>query len=920
MLLFRLLILTGVVTLRSFSFLFAQAPCTNFGRDGIARAPFAHQTSVTDLVIDQQGRWVMTGSYTDDLGMDLFVARFTSDGQPDFSFGKAGFTAVDAGQFGAADMGHVVAIASNGITLVGGGGPSGPRLAAFNLAGNPSSGFGSSGIQVYPGTGPVTSLVVSGTQVYALYPNEGGFSISAISSLGQIITGFGVSGSVVVATPDSVVKDFVGRLIQQPDGKLIAAVVTVSSAPDSNLLRIYRFEADGSLDPTWANNGLWVESEPAPYRVRSLALQTDGSLLVAGDRRDESQGITYPTAHRFSADGMPDFSYNGSGNSVFPATAQMGGAVLGDNDRWYFVGTEINSTETRFLLGAWDNTGVAVSSFGNVPFLPNDPIVEQGQLYGLQRLSDGSFLAWGDITLSNQRTHGLLARLTADGDPIASFARDGYQYLDLVEQSFAVVAKPLFNGKIVSAGTFGTNRFSSGQVAPALARFLPDGQPDSTFGFRGIVSYDLGADILTYFHSLEVLPDGKLIAAGKHNSASEFMAARFLPDGTPDSLFDGDGFAIFKAGCFSCPSDLRKAIRYAQGRYLLAGQVGFVLGSVFKDAGMVMLKGDGTRDSTFGQNGVVRVARSPRDERFNDVAALPDGSILACGGASFFSASTGPKEELFIMKFQPDGDPDLSFGDTSLFIMDMGGLRDDFLFLRVMGSGDIVAAYQTQATIDDSSRRLGLVRLTPDGELDTDFGNQGMVELDVPATEDYRLEGLNVATNGDLLLTGRYKQQLGTSFTFIARYDSLGQLRSDFGTDGVYLQMQPLTTLNGNPLLLEDERMLLPGDIGNYEGYSLICVDVDPDPINIVASSSVMELILFPNPTRSALTVDWSIPLEKRGRLQVIDMQGRIRQVSSLIPGQVSWRGHLHELPIGLYWIRVESEGRQWIGKLGKNE
>src|SRR5688572_19568099 len=95
------------------------------------------------------------------------------------------------------------------------------------------------------------------------------------------------------------------------------------------------------------------------------------------------------------------------------------------------------------------------------------------------------------------------------------------------------------DGKIVVAGSaaFGVDDF-------ALARYNPDGSPDTSFDGDGKVSTPFGitTDVI---YAMAIQPDGKIIAAGSSGAASvggtDFALARYNTDGSLDTSFDGDG-------------------------------------------------------------------------------------------------------------------------------------------------------------------------------------------------------------------------------------------------------------------------------------------------------------------------------------------------------------------------------------------
>ena len=82
----------------------------------------------------------------------------------------------------------------------------------------------------------------------------------------------------------------------------------------------------------------------------------------------------------------------------------------------------------------------------------------------------------------------------------------------------------------------------------ALARYLPNGSLDPTFGGDGKVTTDVGANA----HGASALqPDGKIVAAGE--STIGFALARYLSNGSLDPTFSGGGkvFTDFGGGTLS---------------------------------------------------------------------------------------------------------------------------------------------------------------------------------------------------------------------------------------------------------------------------------------------------------------------------------------------------------------------------------
>ena len=121
------------------------------------------------------------------------------------------------------------------------------------------------------------------------------------------------------------------------------------------------------------------------------------------------------------------------------------------------------------------------------------------------------------------------------------------------DQANAVARQP--NGRLVVAG-------SSDRTGFAVARYLPSGVLDASFGRGGIVRtavYD-GAS------ALAIQPDGKIVLAG--NTVDRFALARYTSDGRLDKNFGRGGRTTTAFGDFANAYAL---VRQPDGKLVVAG-------------------------------------------------------------------------------------------------------------------------------------------------------------------------------------------------------------------------------------------------------------------------------------------------------------------------------------------------------------
>src|SRR6266540_534170 len=144
---------------------------------------------------------------------------------------------------------------------------------------------------------------------------------SAQAAPGDLDTSFGTGGKVT--TSFGSFYDEIDGLALQPDGKIVAGGYVETSSTDSDF-GLARYNPNGSLDTSFGTGGK-VTTPIGPYALaRSLVLQPDGKIVVAGYEYDGSTELF--AVARYNAGGSLDTSF-GTGGKV--TTAFAGGGGLG---------------------------------------------------------------------------------------------------------------------------------------------------------------------------------------------------------------------------------------------------------------------------------------------------------------------------------------------------------------------------------------------------------------------------------------------------------------------------------------------------------------------------------------------------------------------------------------------------------------
>ena len=319
-------------------------------------------------------------------------------------------------------------------------------------------------------------------------------------------------------------------------------------------------------------------------------------------------------------------------------------------------------------------------------------------------------------------------------------------------------------GRIVVAGyTLSPN------ADVALARFLPDGQPDRGFGGGdGRATADLGG--VDYAFDVAIQDDGKIVVAGERDrpNHSLFAVARFGPGGVLDKSFSGDGKAFVN---FGTTFQGANALAIGPGGKILIG--GFTSNGSTGRWAMARFLPDGTLDSGFGGDGKVTTNLSDTEEQIEDLVIAPGGAITAAG-----YAEVGLVPQFAVAHYGSRGRLDPHFGSAGKNLIDVSRGSDiAYGIAQRSDGGFILVGYANHAGGND----WGIVAVTSQGRVDTTFGDVGRVITAFGPAYEYAY-GVAIQPNGRIVVVGR-ASRASAEFCVI-RYKAGGSLDLAFGTRG----------------------------------------------------------------------------------------------------------------------------------------
>jgi len=243
----------------------------------------------------------------------------------------------------------------------------------------------------------------------------------------------------------------------------------------------------------------------------------------------------------------------------------------------------------------------------------------------------------------------------------------------------------------------------------------------------------------------------------------------------------------FNGGVFDLPIGDRILSLTLQddGRVLLAGQFSYTT-DPSTEWMLARRNTDGTPDASFGV-GTGQVAipvggdrPSGRDSGIAGVVVQSDGKIL---GVGWGLDRTGTIYDVHLIRWNPDGSLDTSYGKTGKLTTSLGTSGQATAVALQQDGKAVVTAYQVGASPSDPTQPV-VLRYTKSGGLDASFGTAGVFRLpgSVPAAEFGVTSSATIQPDGKILV-GMGSEQ--NNHPEIMRLTATGQLDSTFGSGGI---------------------------------------------------------------------------------------------------------------------------------------
>jgi uncharacterized delta-60 repeat protein len=336
-------------------------------------------------------------------------------------------------------------------------------------------------------------------------------------------------------------------------------------------LGLIRLMPDGTLDTSFGSDGKVVSQPIGPVNVRGLQLDRQGRIVVAGYNNPNNFVL-----YRFDDSGAPDPTFGDNGavvTDVICISANFTNQSLAlQSDGKILIGGTSSISES-FSIARYTEDGTLDPTFGGDGTISIDPTDELDFINSVRVQDDDRIVIAGTASHGDTTGQFALVRLNPDGSLDASFDDDGVVLLDRGGRSGALGVAIQDDGKIVAVGSTKKGAYSGTDVPQdsVLARWLPNGALDGSFGDRGVVIAELDGLGFDAAYEVIVAPDGKLVVSGAWTDvqSGRMFVARFGPNGSKDTCFGDDG--VFSDYAARREDRAHSLVRLDDGSLLVAG-------------------------------------------------------------------------------------------------------------------------------------------------------------------------------------------------------------------------------------------------------------------------------------------------------------------------------------------------------------
>ncbi|MBK7360212.1 MAG: hypothetical protein IPI45_00960 [Saprospiraceae bacterium] len=436
-----------------------------------------------------------------------------------------------------------------------------------------------------------------------------------------------------------------------------------------------------------------------------------------------------------------------------------------------------------------------------------------------------------------------------------SFATVGFTSFGFPQANATCSAAALqSDGKLILAGQY----ISGNTGTLAVVRLTNIGLPDSTFGLNGQVLLPF-SNVNVEATTVQIVSDGSILIAGKSNNLP--LLIKMSQTGVLSGNFGTGGILSFDNGL----SGIIDLILLEDGKLLGCGKKADQF-CVFKR------NEDGSEELSFGIAGFSCIDAGPLSV-LSRMTLQADGKILLTGSLN----ATATKNDIVVMRLTKSGSLDNTFNNTGTAVLALGNAGTDEVgnAIRVQKDGRIVVAGNF---VDSSKTKFIVVRLLPEGVIDTSFASTGSVIVAFNTTKD-EAKDLVIQADGRALVCGTTNTGNGSNVAMV-RFKTDGKLDPNFAGLGK-ISSKIGNRANGEVVLLQPDNKIIVAGYAMFSNQNrFMAARYNPGVVvgtNEASKKKLSEIVLWPNPIQpgNKIYVQGNFTSSEQLRIKLTTLDGR---------------------------------------------
>lgn len=656
-----------------------------------------------------------------------------------------------------------------------------------------------------------------------------------------------------------------------PTGKLVVLLDTAHTRwgccqAQVGTWALVQLTAEGDLDPTFGADGIVGPALAATpdadewVRTSELAVDSSGRILISGIA---GKGATAKAVVlRRNSDGAPDTTFGTTGRATLGSLPKQCKKDVPELVGMVTQGTKIvvgascyGNGDPATFVQRLTSTGSIDTTFGvagvHTLTLPGDIGVCCG--------GDLEEAHNGDLLISSGSTPLSIFRITAAGSPVTGFATNGVltfpdsfrggwtvtplpdngfvfadQHNDVLRYTATGVRVDAFDGTEPSMPADcnypnidymlprgdGVVGLLSCIASNSLFAFDSNGAPVAEYGSKPTGVLSAQDEDMAAIGSRRLVQDGANLLVLGSDTTWGLRVERHTNTGTLDTSYGTGGATHVDVigRMFSLP--YLDAARDHQGRTVT---VAFADDRSPNDEGAFFISRflpDGSPDPSFGTGGTTQVEaggfKPYQGEEVGDPALVvnPDDSVAVIDNWSDHDrfSPNDYSHGLTVTRLTADGDLDTTTIPTGRRVLELPQIESDSV-RALPGPGGTIWVTVTKDQEDTNEYQPNLLRLLPNGTVDTSFANAGFRSLTGTAASGGGTYQLAPGANGSVLLAWReYGDDFDNDVFALAHVSAAGVVDTSFAGTGQWRRDLPAAVLlssteSGKPLIAWTARL-----------------------------------------------------------------------------------------------------------------